>query len=306
MDDLIRQALVIARGSWQRRWIGLAVAWAVGIVGAVVLWRVPDQFEAAARIHVDTQSVLKPLMAGLAVQPNFEQQMAMLSRTLLRRPNVEKLIRMADLDGNVKPKEALVDDVTRRLQIQGAGRDNLYTLSFRDTDPARAKRVVESLASIFVESSLSASLRDSDEAKTFIEVQIKSYEKKLEDAENRLKEFRLRHLGLNDGGRGYFAKMDEVSTRLQEARLALREAENSRDALKRQIAGEEPVLASSEAAVSEIDGRIDSLKRNLDGLLQRFTEQHPDVVGTKRVLAQLEAQKSRELAARKKGQGPDR
>ena len=56
--------------------------------------------------------VLQPLMAGLAVQPNVEQQIAMLSRTLISRPNVEKLVRMADLDLGLKSpgeKEALID-----------------------------------------------------------------------------------------------------------------------------------------------------------------------------------------------------
>ncbi|MBS3935195.1 MAG: chain length-determining protein, partial [Sulfuritalea sp.] len=91
-----------------------------------------------------------------------------------------------------------------------------------------------------------------------------------------------------------------------QARLQLREAENSREAIKRQLAGEEPVLLPEAAgiesaiAIPEIDGRIDAQKRNLDALLQRFTEQHPDVAGTRRIIKELEEQKRQELAARKK------
>jgi len=42
------------------------------------------------------------------------------------------------------------------------------------------------------------------------------------------------------------------------------------------------------------------MKRNLDGLLQRFTDKHPDVVGTRRMIKELEDQKKEEVAARKK------
>src|SRR5476651_2498773 len=98
MDLLIAQVVAIAKRMWKYRWPGLAVAWIVGIVGGIVVLVLPDRYEASARIFVDTQSMLKPLMAGLAVQPNVEQQVVMLSRTLISRPNVEKLVRMADLD----------------------------------------------------------------------------------------------------------------------------------------------------------------------------------------------------------------
>lgn len=311
MDEVIRQAIAALRAMWNHRWLGLAVAWVVGLIGAGVVLRVPDKYEASARIYVDTQSILKPLMSGLAVQPNVEQQVMMLSRTLISRPNVEKLIRMADMDlGNLSKadQDALVERLMKTLEIKSTGRDNLYTLAFRDPEPEKAKRVVQSLVSIFVESGLGEKRKDSDSAKKFIDDQIRSYEKKLEEAESRLKEFKLRNIDTQtaDGKMGT-ERLGDVSTQLAKARLDLREAENSRDALKRQIVGEDPVLmpdaggvGDSGISIPEIDGRIEAMKRNLDSLLQRYTEQHPDVLGTRRVIKDLEEQKKQEVAARKK------
>ena len=310
MDELLRQVGTILRAMWRQRWLGLAVAWLVSVIGAVVVMRVPDKYEASARIFVDTQSILQPLMAGLAVQPNIEQQVVMLSRTLISRPNVERLVRMADLDLKVKSKteqDELVDGLMKSLEIKSAGRDNLYTLAYRASEPEKAKRVVQSLVSIFVESSLGDKRKDSSSAKQFIDEQVKAYEKKLEEAESRLKDFKLRNIELRLGeGKGLTDRISDVSQMLAKARLDLREAENSRDALKRQLVGEEPVLlpdtpgTESSVSIPDIDGRVDAMKRNLDTLLQRYTDQHPDVVGARRLIKELEEQKRQEIAARKK------
>lgn len=310
MDEIIRQATTILRGMWTHRWLGLLMAWLVAAIGVAVVLRIPDRYEAAARIYVDTQSILKPLMSGLAIEPNLDQQIMILSRTLISRPNVEKLIRMADLDLNIKTKQGqdeLVDGLMKTLTIKSTSRDNLYTLAYNDPEPEKAKRVVQSLASIFVESSLGDKRKDTDSAKKFIDDQIQVYQKKLEEAENRLKEFKLKNISIQTTeGKDYFGRVSEVSALLERSKLELREAENSRDALKRQIVGEEPVLLpdSQESTVGislpEIDGRIDTMKRNLDGLLQRFTDQHPDVVGTRRMIKELEEQKRAEIAVRKK------
>jgi polysaccharide chain length determinant protein (PEP-CTERM system associated) len=308
MDEILRQAILALKGMWRHRWLGLFFAWVVAAIAVAVVFRIPDRYEASARVFVDTQSILKPLMSGLAIEPNMDQQIMILSRTLISRPNIEKLIRMADLDLDIKSKaemEGMIDDLSRKLTIRSTSRDNLYTLAYSDPQPERARRVVQSLVSIFVESSLGNKRRDSDSAKKFIDDQILVYQKKLEDAENRLKEFKLRNLSVQTGdGKDYFRRLNDVGVELERARLELREAENSRDALRRQMAGESPLLLSDAPGggglVPEIDGRIDALKRNLDGLLQRYTEQHPDVAGTRRMIAELEEQRLQEIAARKK------
>lgn len=306
MDELIGQVTTIARGMWKHRWLGLIAAWVVAAVGAFVVLSVPDKYEASARIFVDTQSILKPLMSGLAVQPNVEQQVMMLSRTLITRPNVEKLIRMADLDLKSQSKaeqDALIESLMKTLEIKNVGRDNLYLLSYRDTSPERAKRVVQSLVSIFVESSLGNTRQDSDTARKFIDEQIKTYVLKLEEAETRLKEFKIRNIETQtEDGKDMAGQFGAVSGQLSQARLELREAENARDAARRQLDAEKAsssrsLLSDSPATIStpEIDGRIDVQRRSLDALLQRFTEQHPDVVNGRRLIKELEALKLKEV-----------
>lgn len=306
MDELIGQITTIVRGMWKHRWIGLLVAWIVAAAGAFVVLSVPDKYEASARIFVDTQSILKPLMSGLAVQPNVEQQVMMLSRTLITRPNVEKLIRMADLDlkSQSKPEQdALIESLMKSLEIKNVGRDNLYLLTYRDTSPDRAKRVIQSLVSIFVESSLGSSRQDSDTAKKFIDEQIKTYVARLEEAEARLKEFKVRNIEIQtEDGKDMAGQMGVVSAQLSQARLELREAENARDAARRQLDSEKAsssrnLMSDSPAAIltPEIDSRIDAQKRSLDALLQRFTEQHPDVVSARRLIKDLEELKRKEV-----------
>lgn len=306
MEDLTRQAMLVLRGMWLHRWLGVILAWVAGVVGAGVVLNIPDQYEASARIYVDTASVLRPLLSGLIVQPNTEQQIGVLSRTLISRPNMEKLVRMADLDLNIKSnseKEALVDHLTKTLKIKSTGRDNLYTLAYLDPNPEKAKRVVQSLTTIFVESSLGEQRKGTDSAKKFIGDQILVYQKKLEEAENRLKEFKLQNLELQfEEGKGGGTRFSEASNQLNQARLELREAENAREALRRQIMGGDAVGAGQGEGmpVPELDGRIDTAKRNLDTLLQHDTELHPDVKGVRRIIQDLEEQKRQEIIARRK------
>ncbi|MFZ5485057.1 MAG: XrtA system polysaccharide chain length determinant [Pseudomonadota bacterium] len=310
MDELLHQGMRYLRAMWLHRWMGLIGAAIIGVVGTVAVLSIPDRYAASARVYVDTDSILQPLMQGLAVQPNIDQQISMLSRTLISRPNVEKLVRMADLDLHVKTpkeKEALLDDVTKRLSIRSAGADNLYILSYQDAVPSVAQKVVQSLTTIFVEANLGGKRQDNSTAQQFIEEQIAEYQRRLVDIETKLKEFKIRNIDLQMGeGRGVADRIFGISEQLTQARMALSEAVNSRNALRAQLAEEKPTLIQtsrfeSEAiSVPEIDGRMLTLKANLDSLLQRFTDLHPDVVNIRKQIRELELQRQNEVAARKR------
>lgn len=311
MNEIIGVVMGTLRAMWRRRWIGVAVAWAVGLIGIVGLLRMQDRYEATARVFVDTKSVLKPLMRDLAVEPDIDQTINMLARTIITRPNIDKLmdkIGAAAVTG--KDRDRIADALQRDIKIAGSGRDNVFSFSFLDADPTRARLVVDKLVSLFVESDLGAKARDAESAREFIDQQIRTHESRLAEAEARLKDFKVRNLGITDAsGKDYFARLSALNEEFARLNVELRAAEQSRDALKRELTGEDVVLlpetpeqGGSSQATPEIDARLDAQRRQLDELLRRYTDLHPDVVATRRLITRLEEQKRQELDARRRVQ----
>lgn len=304
---LLRQSL---HTIWKRRWLAVGVAWTVALVAAVVVPLIPNRYQASAQIYVDTQTVLKPLMQGLAYVPDIDQQVRMLANTLVSRPNVEQLVDRPDLGFSVGSslvqRERAIADLTKQIKMTSVGGTaNLYSITYRDVESARAKRLVEATLELFVNASAVGKKRDSAEASQFIDEEIKAYEGKLVEAENRLKDFKVRHFGTSGvAAQDFFARMSVLSDEVSRLRLDLAAAEQSRDAFKRELAAENPQLPNDVAGgtpvapPSELDVRIESQKKLLDEMLRRYTDEHPDVVSTRRVVAQLEQQRVREAEAK--------
>src|SRR5688572_12241612 len=102
MQDIIDLALSYLKATWRYRWYAVAVAWIVALIGWTVVQKMPDRYVAFARVYVDTQTVLRPLLSGLAVQPDVSQLVPMMTRTLISRPNLEKLLQITELDKELK------------------------------------------------------------------------------------------------------------------------------------------------------------------------------------------------------------
>jgi polysaccharide chain length determinant protein (PEP-CTERM system associated) len=309
MQELVHQLIGYLRGMWHRRWIGLSAAWIAALIGVAIVYKIPEKFEASARVYVDTESLLRPLLAGLAIQPNVDQQVALISRTLVSRPNVEKLLRLADLDLRVRTaaeRDDLIDNIVRTIKLEGSTASNLYIISYRDPDAQQARKIVQSLLAIFVESSLGDKRQDTQAAVKFLDEQIKRYEEQLRNSETRIKDFRVKNIGVSNRDADFFARMSRLASDIEAAKLELQSAEESRAAYKREMTDEPPPLIPELAEDSERDptpelsARIVALKKDLDTLLRKYTEQHPDVVATQKLIAQLQSEREAELETRRK------
>ena len=309
MHELVDQLFSHLRAIWRYRWYAALVAWIAAIAGWAFVYQLPNRYEASARVYVDTQSVLRPLLAGLAVQPNVAQVVNMMSRTLISRPNLEKVIGMADIDIRLKSpeaKEAMIARLNKEVTMKSGGAENLYIISYIDNHPQEAKRVVQSLLTIFVEGNLGNTRKDSDSARRFINEQLAAYSEKLVAAEQAVAEFKRKNVGqMGPEGQTYYARLGEAQTALSQAALGLKEAENSRDAIKKQLAGDVPTLiveqqpTVAEVGNPELDARIQDLQKQLDNLQLRYTDTYPDIVAINRSIKQLKDQKAQEAKNRK-------
>jgi polysaccharide chain length determinant protein (PEP-CTERM system associated) len=305
MAEITAALLNFLKAIGKYRWYAVAITWTVAVIGWVVVLRLPNQYEASARVYVDTQSILKPLLSGMTTMPNLDQQVNFMRRTLISRPNVESVMRMVDLDVRAKDSkehEKLVNDLMSQIKIAGTERDDIYTITYVADNPKLGKDVVQSLLTIFMEGSFSGKKQDSEKAVQFIDEQIKNYEEKLATAENSLKEFKIKNMGMLPQGGDFGAQLAQATDQLNQARLELAEAEQARTALHRDLTGA-PVKPGTETIDPglldpDLEARIATAQKNLDALRLQYTEAHPDIIANRRLLDGLLAQRA---ALAKKG-----
>jgi polysaccharide chain length determinant protein (PEP-CTERM system associated) len=309
MDDPVNQFMSAARGAWNHRWKAAGAAWLVAVAGWTTVTLMPDEFESHARVYVDAQGVLKPLLSGMTTLPDLEQQVAIMSRTLLSRPNLERVIRMVDLDvraSTPREHEEQIDELRRRIKLGGTQHYNIYTISYTDKDRELARNVVQSLLTIFLEGSFSGKRSESAKAVQFIDDQIKAYEMKLVAAETAVKDYKMRHAALLPRqGADYSTQLAQSADALGAARLELEEALRMREILRTQAAAQSAAPPPAANAEADLEARIAALRKNLDGLRLQYTDQHPDIVSTHRLLAQLEQRLAEQKARAEPAPPPD-
>ncbi len=288
---------------WRYRWISLILAWAVSVLGWAVVVMLPDKFESQARIYVDTGSLLAPLLRGIAVESNMDQEVLIMERTLLSRPNLEQVMRMNDMDltttspGDV---ESLLARLAEEIDVK-AQTKNLFSITYSNTNPRQAQSVVQSILTIFVENNLGQSRTDMESARGFIEKQIAEYERQLQAAEQRRAEFMVKNSQFLGAG-SFSAKLTADKEELRAAEMALQDAEIRRDELRRQLgviperinASDAIQVLANQQGGNTIDGRIAMAEQALDNLKLQYTEKHPDVVSLQRLIAGLKEQKAKQ------------
>src|SRR5579883_518634 len=302
--------LQYARSMWRRKWYAIGVAWAVCVVGWIIVSRMPDLYESEARLYMSADEALTPLLAGLAVNNDIDNRLERMQRTLLSGPNMKKLIRMTDLDMRVHDNtdmERMVRQLQTSIIIRPQTR-NLFMVSYRDTEPQLAQSVVSNVLSIFMESSAGDTRSDMDSAQRFLQTQIDSYETQLREAERKKAEFQTRYFDLLPNAASGSSNLIAARSTVQHITEDLNDAIAERDNLQKELDSLPPYQTLMTAttpkgedglAISP-EARLQQLNTQLETALSTMTEQHPVVIALKHQIQAVEA-KIKENPAKKGG-----
>ena len=319
LQHILNRILEEVRGAWRFRWISVAAAWAVCIVGWLIVGSLPDTYEATARVYVDTRGILRPLLQGLAINPDVASGLDVVRQALLSRPQIERVAHETDLDGGAntpEKKELLLRSLQDRISIAAADNrarttqgEGLYLIKFRDHDRTKSVEVVSQLLRDFVGNAMVDKRSGQETAQRFLENQIAEYEQRLSAAESRLADFKKANVGLMPDSRGdYFGRLQQESAELDKNRGDLAVAESRLAEINRQLSGEEPFLfgfdsgaGAPKGQAGDLTARIQELEKQLDDLLLKYTEKHPEVIATRQQIAELKQRQQDELARIKSG-----
>src|SRR5579875_287497 len=296
--ELFQNVLLEVHAAWRYRWQALIIAWCVAIVGALLVFSLPNQYQSSAQVYADTDALTNPLLRGLAVQPDLGGRLDVITRTLLARPNLETVADKTGLSLRATTpadKDALLEKLGSEVKVKDGGAKNLYNISYTDPDKKMAQKVVQAFVQILMNDTLGENNAATASAQNFLEQQVKDYNNRLNEAERRLSEFRKANMGYLPGPAG-----SDYSTRLQLAEAKLQDLESQYAAA---ASGSPSAIRRVDPRIRALDQQIAAYQQQLDKLLLSYTNAYPDVVSTRRALAQLKAQRAALLAHPGRGSG---
>ena len=297
MNGLYDEILSALHGVWNRRWLALAVAWGVCLLGWLVVAMVPNTYESKARIFIQLDDALAEQI-GIGVADR-KRDIERIRQTLTSAVNLEKVIRSTRLGDSVtspKDMEAAVLKLGKNIQVVST-EDNVFQItaqaregSLSEAQNAKlAQEIAQKMIDIFREENLSGGRGELTETLTFVNGQLAQREKELEQAEQRRQVFEAQNPDMVAGGAGGVQRLESARTELRGIDADLAGAQSALAAINGQLAGT-PATLPGAPGTGGPKNSLAQAQTDLANMRARgLTDNHPDVISVKNQIAALRA-----------------
>lgn len=295
MAGLYDELRVLLHGIWSRRWIALAVAWGVAMLGWLGVALIPNSYQSKARVYVNTQSLLEDKIGITQVQS--QQDLDRVRNTLVSAENLEKVVRDTDLSQTVSGPRDVAAKITKlreNITLMAQADPSMIDISASSADSSLsdganariAQQVVQKLIDIFQEENLSGDRTQTRQSLSFLDQQIAARAKQLEAADQRRVEFAQRYVGLLPGAGTISQRMDAARMEINNIDSQMVQAQSALSAMNGQLAGTPQTLpgvggSGGLSALGQAQANLASMRA------RGWTANHPDVIAAQREVDSL-------------------
>jgi polysaccharide chain length determinant protein (PEP-CTERM system associated) len=312
MDGLYEQLRLALQSVWRRRWLALAVAWGVCLLGWLVVALIPNSYEAKARVLVQAQSILPNAVTG---NPQERQaQIVRIKQNLTSTANLEKVVRRTDLNLQVaSPRDLSAQVAMLREKIKVTAQlDDVIEISatssvagFSNAQNARTSAaIVQGLLDLLVEGNIAGDRAATGQTLAFVDEELKKRETALQEAEQRRVDFETKFLGLLPGEGSMAQRLAAARAEIASLDQQLAISQSALGSARGQLAATPPTIPSMAGGggYGPASSQLSALEAQLAQFAGRgWTGAHPDVVATRAQIERLRPQ----AAAERRGGGGD-
>ena len=219
---------------YRRRYLFLAVSFLSMSIFIAASYQIPKKYRTQSTVFIET-NVISSLIGDIAVTPNMQERIRVIRYALLSRSLIERALNaVSSFDMPEEPAKinAIIENLIKRTDVQ-VNRDELFIVSFTDSNPVFAQEYVNTLVKLYVEENLGGKRDETYGANRFLDEQLVHFKRKLDEAETAIIEFRKKQ--------GVFSRDDEAAI-LADIRENQREVEDIELTLETQRARKKQML----------------------------------------------------------------
>jgi len=309
-----------------RRRIWLVIIPFVLIVAGASVYAVfaPRQYKASTLVLVSPQRVPEAFVQA-TVTSKVEERLQSIAQEVMSRTRLEQVItefRLYENERKRLSREEVVELMQKNIQVSLPTKKEekgYFTISYIGADPNTVTTVANRLSSLFIEENLKLREQQAVGTTEFLATELTQSKARLDQLETAVTQYKRRFMGQLPEQRDTNLKLlEQLQNQYQRVGESLRAAQDRKLFIQKQLTDLELPIGSpapgsegqpslgktssmqkkmaSSPAVAGVGGSYESqresLLRALEDLRTKYTENHPDVIATKKMLADLETKKN--------------
>ena len=292
----------------RRKWY-IIIPFAIVVCAATIYsFAAPKKYRASTLILVTPQKVPVDYVRP-TVTSRIEDRLQSIGQEIMSRTRLEQIIaefKLYQKEAKTLTMEEIVELMRSDIRVEIRGSQGYFTISYISGDPRIVTLVTNKLASLFIEENLKLREQQAQGTSEFLSIELTATKAKLDEQEKIITQFKRQFMyELPDQRDTNLNVLGRLQQQLQTIGEALKSAQDRKLIMQKQltemrnmaamVTEDSTISASPSSSTSPIpksantdEGRLNQLKNYLAELEGKYKEKHPDIVATKKRIADLE------------------